>query len=78
VIREGSFSSSFTSDRYTTDLFADTQDILGVFYCDLLYSLDNDISNGIKKIPSVDTEVLRTAIEYLVNISHEKLDKFLN
>ncbi len=78
VIRRGSFSSSFTSDSYTIDVFADTQARLGVFYCDLLYSLDNDLSNGIKKIPSVDTEALRTAIECLENLTHEKLDEFLS
>lgn len=78
VIRRGSFSSSFSSDSFTIDVFADTQARLGVFYCDLKYSLDNDISNGMKKIPSVDSEALRTAIECLENLSHQNLDEFLN
>jgi hypothetical protein len=71
ISKGGYTSRSFSQDGFTMDTFADTQARLGVFYTDLDYSSDSDIAKGIKKIPSVDSDTLRKAVDCLQNIIDE-------
>lgn len=68
-ISKGSFTPrSFSRDSFTMDTFAETQARLGIFYTDLKYTSDSDLAKGIKKIPSVDSDTLRKAVDCLQNM----------
>lgn len=61
-------SNAFDSDDFVTDVAADTEARLGIFYVDLKYDSTNHVVNGIKEIPTVDASLLNDCIECLEKI----------
>ncbi|HMK59397.1 MAG TPA: hypothetical protein VK462_10085 [Nitrososphaeraceae archaeon] len=59
ILYEGDFdSNAFDSDDFVTDVAADTEARLGIFYVDLKYNSTNRVVTGIKGIPTVDAKLL--------------------
>lgn len=68
-LNEGDFdSNAFDTDDFVTDVAADTEARLGIFYVDLKYDSTNHVVNGIKQIPTVDANLLNDCIECLEKI----------
>jgi hypothetical protein len=69
LLNEGDFdSNAFDSDDFVTDVAADTEARLGIFYVDLKYNSTNRVVTGIKGIPTVDAKLLSDCIDSLEKI----------
>ena len=68
-LNEGAFDSdAYDPDDFDTEVAANTNSRLGIFYVDLKYDNTNHIVSGIKEIPTVDAKLLRDCIDCLEKI----------
>jgi hypothetical protein len=68
-LNEGDFdSNAFDSDDFVTDVSADTEAKLGIFYDDLKFDSTNQIVNGIKQVSTVNASLLSDCIDSLEKI----------
>ncbi len=69
LLNEGDFdSNAFDSDDFVTDVAANTEARLGIFYVDLKVDSTSQIVNGIKVVPTVDASLLSDCIDSLEKI----------
>jgi hypothetical protein len=58
----------FETDSFDTDVAANTEARLGIFYVDLGYDNTSHIVDSIKEIPTVDAKLLSDCIDCLEKI----------
>jgi hypothetical protein len=66
---EGAFDpDAFEPDDFDTDVAANTEARLGIFYVDVKYDNTSHIVDSIKEIPTVDVKLLSDCIDCLKNV----------
>ncbi len=69
LLNEGDFdSNAFDSNDFDTEVAANTEARLGIFYVDLKYDSTNHIVKSIKEIPIVDAKQLSNCIDCLEKV----------
>lgn len=72
LLNEGAFDSdAFDPDDFDTDVAANTEARLEIFYVDVKYDNSSHIVNSIKQIPTVDAKLLSQCIDSLEKIVND-------